>query len=223
MGVRLVSKRFEIDEDFVGGVIVGANIFTREGGWLVSGVGSEAKTFVTSEANAPGILRLETGSSSGDTCVALFGDSGSLCAANAIVELSFRFRLSHTTSISVLLGVFEDSTPLIADTSRALLYDTALATNYQSAQSESGSELIESSVAGSTTFRTVTFRKTADGALAAFIITDASGVVLERGVHTAEFIDSAQVRLVMKVQTLTAAARAVEIDRITLKTEDLTR
>lgn len=218
-----MSKRFEIDEDFTGGVIVSINAFTRSGGWLFSGVGTEAKSFQASEANAPGILRIETGSSSGDTCVARFGDSGTLCAANQVVELSFRFRLSHTTSISFVAGIFEDATPLVADTSRGVLYDTSLSTNYHSFSSESGSDLVESAVAGSTTFRTFRARLSGDGALATFVIEDEDGVVLERGVHAGEFVDSAQVSLVLRVQTLTAASRHVDIDRITLKTEVLER
>jgi hypothetical protein len=217
-----MSKRFSIDEDFVGAGIISGVLHTCSlGVGIITGVGAEAASVEPGEANAPGILRMATGTNTSDSCKIVFG--GGLIA-NQVVELSFRFRLSNVADVSMLLGLFEDtSSPVSSATARYLLYSTTGPDFYSSVTSESGSDIVTSAVAGSTTFRTVQFRKTGDGALAAFIITDENGVVLQRGVHAGEFVDGTPVAFVFEIVTLTGASRAVEIDRVTLKTEELER
>jgi hypothetical protein len=218
-----MSKRFEIDEDFVGAGIISGVLYTRSlGVGVITGVGAEAASLVPGEPNAPGILRLQTGTSTNDTCRITFGEGH--IVANQIVSLSFRFRLSNVADVGVILGVFDDTlTPVASATARYVLYDTSGPDFITSVTSESGSDLVTSAVAGSTNWRTVTFRISGDGALAIFFITDENGVVLERGVHAAEYVDATAVAFVFEIVTRTGASRAVEIDRVTLKTEELER
>lgn len=217
-----MSKRFELDEDFVGAQVIGSVLYTKSGLWTISGVGTEVVSLQAGELDAPGILRLATGTSSGDTCQIEFG-SAPIVSASRIIDFTLRLRCSHTTSISVLSGLFETSLSPVADTGRWLFFDTALDASYQSITSQTTDEIIDTGVAGSTSFRTIRFKSTGDGNLAGIEIFDDDGVALFRDVHTAEFVDNAAVSFGIRVQTLTAASRYVEIDRWTLKTTELSR
>lgn len=217
-----MTKRFEINEDFVGAFVDGPLVHCSSGVWVTDGTGTEVVSIPASEENAPGILRLRTGALLNDTCRAIFG-ANTVCAADEVVELSVRFRVFGTLDTSILLGVF-DSATLPGATARYAIYDTSGPDFIVSASAQGGTDLITTAVApDGTTFNTVTFRKTGDGALASVIVTDEDGAVVARGVHDANFPTGTQVFLVFQVTTLTVASRGVDIDRVTLRTEELTR
>ncbi len=217
-----MTKRLEINEDFVGAFVDGALVHCSSGVWVTDGTGTEVVSIPASESDAPGILRLRTGSSTNDSCRAIFG-ANTVCDADEIVELSVRFRVFGTLDTSILLGVF-DSATVPGTVARYALYDTTGPDFITSVSAESGSGLVTTTAApDGTTFNTVTFRKTGDGALASVIVTDEDGAILARGVHDAEFVNGTQVFLVFQVTTLTAASRGVDIDRVTLRTSELVR
>jgi hypothetical protein len=217
-----MSDIFQIDEDFVGAGVAGSFLHTRSGAWLIGGVGTPAISVRVSEDNAPGIVRIATSAVTNDVASLILG-MNKMCAASAIAEISFRFRAFGTLDTQIMLGVFDDAT-LPGTVARYMLYDTSGPDFITSVSSESGSDLITTTAApDGTTFNTVTFRRTGDGALASVIVTDEDGVVIARGVHDAEFVDSTQVFLILQVKTLTAASRGVDIDRVTLRTRELTR
>jgi hypothetical protein len=217
-----MSKRFELDEDFVGAFVSGGLLHTRSGAWLIGGIGTPAVTMRVSEDNAPGIVRIATSATLNDVASLILG-MNTVCAADEIVELSFRFRPFGTLDTSILLGVFDDAT-LPGTVARYMLYDTSGPDFITSVSAESGSDLITTTVApDGVGFNTVTFRKTGDGALASVTITDEDGVIIARGVHDAEFPDGTQVFFILQVTTLTPASRGVDIDRVTLRTGELVR
>jgi hypothetical protein len=174
-----------------------------------------------SEENAPGIVRIATSASSNDIA-GLFLGMNTVCDADEIVELSFRFRAFGTLDTQILLGVFDDAT-LPGTVARYMLYDTTGPDTINSVSAESGSDIIDTTIALGADWNTVTFRKSGDGALASVIVTDEDGAIVARGVHDAEFPDGTQVFLVLQVKTLTAASRGVDIDRVTLRTGELVR
>lgn len=211
-----------IDEDFTGAFVDGALVHCGSGVWVTDGTGTEVVSIRASETNVPGILRLATGSSSNDTCRAIFG-ADTVCAAAQIAELSFRFRVFGTLDTQIMLGVF-DSASVPGTVARYMLYDTSGPDFITSVSAQSGSDLITTAAApDGTTFNTVTFRRNGAGSLASLIVTDAGGDIIARGVHDAEFPNFTQVFLVMQIKTLTAASRAIDIDRVTLRTVELSR
>ncbi len=216
-----MTKRFEINEDFVGAFVDGALVHCSSGVWVTDGTGTEVVSIPASEENAPGILRLATGIITNNTCRAIFG-ANTVCDADEIVELSFRFRAIGTLDTQILCGVF-DSATLPGTVARYMLYDTSGPDTINSVSAESGSDIIDTTVAIGAGWNTVTFRKSGDGALASVIVTDEDGAILARGVHDAEFVNGTQVFLVVQVTTLTIASRGVDIDRVTLRTSELVR
>lgn len=217
-----MTKRFEIDEDFTGCLIDGQHVFTASGVWTFSGTGAEVVTLPASETDAPGIITLATGIVINDSCRLIYG-ANTLVAANFVTEFSVRLRLTGTLDTQVLVGLFDTSDPTAAAVGRYMIYDTSGPDFYQSASANAGTDLVNSNLAGSATFRTFRFKKNGAGALATFIVEDEDGAVLFRGLHDANFVDTTQCFLTVQVTTLTIASREVSIDRITLKTEELVR
>lgn len=218
----MASKRFELDEDFVGCFINGSALHTASGVWTFSGTGSEVVTLPASEADAPGIVNLATDTNINDTCRLIYG-ANTLIGCSFVTELSIRLRLTGTLSTQVVAGLFDTSNPLSVAVGRYLLYDTTGPDTYVSASANGGTDLVDSNLAGSPDFRTFTFRKNGVGALATYTVDDEDGARLFTGLHDANFPDTTQSFLCIQVKTLTAASRAVAIDRIVLKTEELVR
>jgi hypothetical protein len=221
-----MSDRYILDEDFVGAVVDGNNVYTRSGRWVFDGVGTETVTRAAPETDAPGILNLSTGASSGDTCRLIYGDdlaTGNLILASQVEEFAIRFRVSNTGNVQVMAGLFDDDDPASAAVARYVFLSTDANINMFSASSESGTDLINSTIATSTTFRTFRARFNGAGNLAAYQILDENGGVLARGIHSAEIVTATPVRLVVQVQAMSAALRTCQIDRITLRSKEFTR
>lgn len=221
-------SRLILDEDFVG-VAIGSNaLTTSSGNWYFDGVGTETVTRAASEADAPGILNLSTGTSTNDTCRLVYGSdaaSTGFIMANQVEEFSCRFRLSSVSDVAFQVGLFDDPAGAVSATvGRYMLFDSSSSASMFSNSAQGGLDFINSTTAPSATlFRTFRAKINGAGNLAAYQILNEAGVVLARGVHAANFVNATPMYLVAQVSTQAAALKTARIDRITLRSKDLAR
>ncbi len=211
-------SRLIIDEDFAGP-------FTN---WFFDGVGTDTQTHALSETNAPGIISLGTGTSTNDTCRAVYSGDGAtsqLIMANQVAEFSCRFRLNDLTNVRFQFGLFDDPAGASGSAvARYCLFDSSVSASMFSFSANAGSDFMNTGVAPSTTlFRTFRAKISGDGELAAWQILDEAGAVLARGIHDANFVDATPVYLMAEVTALAASLRSARIDRIYVRSKELAR
>lgn len=220
----------DIFEDFVGAVADGNTLITPAGTWGLTGAsGTPTISVRASEAGAPGIVRISTDSGSGDEATLLFaGALEEQARMSEVIGIEGRFRLSHTSNISIELGVDEGG---FAGTGEAVHCSISGGNiiGYGRDGVDGTVRTVDSGTAlvGSTWYR---FRLTrglggdADESLNQFRLYDASGDRAGGGRFTAGTegaIDggatSAAIYFGCRVRTTTTAVRYVELDALRLR------
>lgn len=195
-------------------------LVTSDVAWGVSMVGSGSLTAPASESNASGIIRLTTGSTSSDYVTMT---RGSILPAN-VSHFTFRMRVSHTSNILVHCGLgYNVAAADLGDHGAYFEYAPASdATIHSVTRASAAEQDLDTNQAPSTTlFTGLRFVRVSASLWHSYTLSS-GGILTYRASHTTN-LPTNTLTLVTRVQTLTSAARFVELDFVECRSVRLSR
>lgn len=215
--------RHIIRDDFNGLVVSGGATVQSERTWVASGSSPGTPVAASSEADAPGLVRVPTGGSSGNNItLALSSPIDLLIIPGDCQSFKFRLRFSHTTSLSAQWGIGNAANSALGTDSMYFSVDTAVDDDVRvNSHSGGGTQTTNSSRSIETAaFTSYEFVRVSAAIWHAYFIHPGLGRFFI-GEHTTN-IPSVGLTLMARIQTATAAARYLEIDLIEYISNDYT-
>lgn len=216
-------SRFELVEDFVSPVIDSDFVFGAHA-WEFLGVGG-SRAGQASEAGAPGILRLTTGNVNGNNCILYMG---SVAAGDQLLAgisyFSFRLRTSSATSQILRFGFGDDLTNGNFGSNGLYFDQDTSGDGFVHMVARNAGAESDATTAGSVLnsgFRTFEFLRGAAASWHAYQVTS-GGTRNFLGSRTSNITSNA-VAFGIRIETLTNAARSIDIDLIRLRSVALAR
>lgn len=216
--------RHIIRDDFNGVVISGGATVQSERTWVASGSSPGTPAAVTSEAGAPGILRVPTGGSSGNNiALALSSPVDLLVIPDDCQSFKIRLRFSHTTSLSAQWGLGNAANSTLGTEGLFFSVDTATDTNVRVNSRNGGVSTTTNTNRAIETvaFTSYEFVRVTASIWQAFIIHPSLGRFFTSE-HTTNLPAPTPLTLITRIQTATAAARHLEVDLIEAISRDFT-
>jgi hypothetical protein len=215
-------SRFELVEDFWSPNHDG-DFVDSERRWEFLGV-SGSRSTQPSEAGAPGILRLTTGATNGNSALLFAGSvsSGDSLLAN-LSYFSFRVRTTSTSNQVIRMGFGDDLTDG-AFGANGLYFEQSTVDTVVHQISRAASSETDTTTTGvilNSSFRTFEFLRGASARWNAYTIVS-NGSRLFLGSQTAN-IPSAAVSFGIRIETLTNATKSIDIDLMSIRSVSLAR
>lgn len=220
-----MAKFYRFQDDFVAPLLDSANarLHSQQKWTYGNGAGAGVPSIQSSVAGAPGLLRLSTGTTINDD---IRFHTASATAGMFIPDdvERFKFRLSLTTSTNVRLrfGLGEDISAADFGTHGLFAqYDTSIVSNVRSiSRLASASTNSPTGHVPSTSLFSLEWVRASNSLWHVYITS--AGVRFYAGSHTTNLPTTQAMPLGIFVQTLTGAARSVNVDLVELNSKELT-